>query len=77
MKISRIFRKNVEKMYLRQYPFLSLEMIKKEISRFEEVMIVNGTIGETSSNEGKYLRGWLSRANYEAQKKRMKLCQNA
>lgn len=65
----RSFHKNTENSYKRLYPNLTLEQIKYEIVKFEEVMIVNGTIGETSSNETKYLRGWLARANHEAKSK--------
>lgn len=64
----RSFHRNTEKSYMRLYPDLTLDQIKYEIVKFEEDMIVNGTISETSSNETKYLRGWLARANHEAKK---------
>lgn len=58
------YRERVIRLYEKFYPNLTKEEILSEIEVFEEVMIVNGPMSETSSNETKYLRGWLSKANH-------------
>jgi hypothetical protein len=64
--MKKIKRKNIEKIYLRQYPHLTLEQIEREMSTFQVEIMIGGKVEAFSSNFIKYQRGWLARANYEA-----------
>lgn len=69
--MKKIKRKNIEQIYLRQYPHLTLEQIEDEMRKFEVEIMIGGKIEEFSSNFHKYQRGWLARANYEESKKKV------
>jgi hypothetical protein len=58
-----MLRANVKKMYLEQYPNLTLKEIEEEIASFDLTLFDKAGISVDSSNRHKYLRGWLMRAN--------------
>jgi hypothetical protein len=64
--MKKIKRKNIEQIYERQYPYLTINQIENEMSTFQVEIMIGGKIEEFSSNFHKYQRGWLARANYEA-----------
>jgi hypothetical protein len=60
---------NMRRLYLAQYPEMTLREIEAEIIKFERTVFEKVGMQKGSANEHKYLRGWLLRANYEKQEK--------
>jgi hypothetical protein len=68
-----IIKGNVKRLYLEQYPNMTLEEIEKEIDSFDLVMFDKVGMQDQSANRHKYLRGWLLRASLEKDARKGKL----